>query len=114
FRMVADVREIQLVQQQVRGLQLLVVTDDAILIEECPLRDAVRIGRARRPRGLFLCRTRDQSRRCASAWLLRPARLARNKGDTQNCEAATKGYDSHIHTNRISCHLCSAASAITF
>ena len=38
LRMVGEVREIELVEQQVRGLQLLVVADDAVLIEERALR----------------------------------------------------------------------------
>src|SRR5436309_2529448 len=60
FRTIGEVREIQLVEQEVRRLQFLVVADDAILIEDGTLFGDVRSGSNRRGGRLLGCSDRPR------------------------------------------------------
>ena len=76
--MVGDVREIELIQQQVRRLQLGVVTDDAVLIDEGTLLGNVGSRCGGRGRGRHLCTLHGRCGWGGRAWRrgLRRRRLA--------------------------------------
>ena len=75
-----EVREIQLVEQQIGGLQLLVVADDAVLIENGAMLGDVRVGGGRRDGGGPLRGDGGPHRGGTTGRLLRPRGLASHVG----------------------------------